>query len=77
MANRTLIRQFSVDDIENDIEQQFQEGLNQWLRDEKREFEVNKIVEGTIRDIRATRGCFYDLGLFLLVIPTAATVSFS
>jgi len=52
MANRNLIRQFSVDDIENDIEQQFQEGLNQWLRDEKREFEVNKIVEGTIRDIR-------------------------
>src|SRR5580698_153624 len=52
MANRNLIRQFSVDDIEDDIEQQFQEGLNQWLRDEKREFEVNKIVEGTIREIR-------------------------
>ncbi len=52
MANRNLIRQFSVDDNELDIEQQFQEGLNQWLRDEKREFEVNKIVEGTIRDIR-------------------------
>jgi len=53
MANRNLIRQFSVDDIEEEqIEKQFEEGLNQWLRDEKREFEVNKIVEGTIRDIR-------------------------
>ncbi len=52
MANRKLIREFSIDDIEGDIEQEFHEGLDQWLRDEKREFDTNKIVEGTIRDIR-------------------------
>src|SRR5262249_24369265 len=52
MANRNLIRQFSTDDLDQDIEQEFQDGLAAWLRDENREFETNKIVEGTIRDIR-------------------------
>jgi small subunit ribosomal protein S1 len=52
MVNRNLLREFDVTDIEADLEIDFEQGLDKWLRDEKREFETNKIVEGTIRDIR-------------------------
>ena len=52
MVNRNLLRQFDVTDFDENIEKDFNLGLDIWLRDEKREFEVNKIVEGTVRDIR-------------------------
>jgi small subunit ribosomal protein S1 len=53
MVNRNLLRQFDVPDADfEQYEEDFNLGLDQWLRDEKREFETNKIVEGTVRDIR-------------------------
>ncbi len=53
MVNRNLIREFDVNDNDQElIEQEFNVGLDQWLQDENREFEVNKIVEGIVREIR-------------------------
>ena len=52
MVNRNLLRQFDVPDLDAQIDEDFNLGLATWLQDEKREFETNKIVEGTVRDIR-------------------------
>ncbi len=52
MVNRNLLRQFDVTEIDEQLEEDFNVGLTKWLSDEKREFETNKIVEGTIREIR-------------------------
>jgi small subunit ribosomal protein S1 len=53
MVNRNLLRQYEIDDNEfEQHEQDFNLGLEQWLTNEKTEFDANKIVEGTVREIR-------------------------
>jgi small subunit ribosomal protein S1 len=52
MVNRNLLRQFDVAEIDEQIEEDFNLGIEKWLADEKREFDTNKIVEGTVREIR-------------------------
>jgi small subunit ribosomal protein S1 len=53
MVNRNLLRQFDVaDDIEQQIESSFDQDLQNWLQGQNTNYEVNKIVEGTVLDIR-------------------------
>jgi small subunit ribosomal protein S1 len=54
MVNRNLLRQFDVTDLDSidQINQDFDAGISQWIADEKQVFETNKIVDGTVRDIR-------------------------
>jgi len=53
MVNRNLLRQFDVaDDVEQQIESSFDQDLQNWLQGQNTNYEVNKIVEGTVLDIR-------------------------
>src|SRR5262245_51461425 len=53
MVNRNLLRQFGVDaDVDEQIQTAFEEDLQHWLQGQNTNYEVNKIVEGTVLDIR-------------------------
>ena len=54
MANRTLIRQFEASDIDAQLDLLFHTGtdLENWLPEDSQTFDANKIVTGTVVDIR-------------------------
>ncbi|MFO0937406.1 MAG: 30S ribosomal protein S1 [Gemmataceae bacterium] len=54
MANRTLIRQFESSNIDAELDELFKTGtdLTNWLPEDPQTFDANKIVTGTVRDIR-------------------------
>ncbi len=52
MVNRNLLRQFDIDVDHAAIEDDYNHSFNEWLNQENNVFEVNKIVEGTVREIR-------------------------
>lgn len=52
MVNRNLISQFDTSDLEDELNADFEEGMGQYLQDEKREYEPNKIVTGKVLEIR-------------------------
>jgi small subunit ribosomal protein S1 len=52
MVNRNLISQYDTSDLENELNAEFEEGMGQYLQDEKREYEPNKIVTGKVIEIR-------------------------
>jgi small subunit ribosomal protein S1 len=54
MANRNLIRQFETADIDAQLDELFKgtTDLANWLPEDPQTFEANKIVKGTVRDIR-------------------------
>jgi small subunit ribosomal protein S1 len=54
MANRTLIRQFESADIDAELDDLFKTGTDfeNWLPEDIQIFDANKIVTGTVRDIR-------------------------
>jgi small subunit ribosomal protein S1 len=53
MVNRNLIRQFDLPDseLQNQLDQAFDQDITAWLTDEKQVFEANKIVDGRILTI--------------------------
>src|SRR5947209_79203 len=50
MVNRNLLRQFDSSDLDPEIDAIFQDPT--WLPDEEQRYEVNKIVNGRVLDIR-------------------------
>ncbi|MFO0810433.1 MAG: 30S ribosomal protein S1 [Gemmataceae bacterium] len=54
MVNRNLLRQFDPVDIDfqHQLEEDFTHGIGEFIGDEKKVFEPNKIVDGKVRDIR-------------------------
>jgi small subunit ribosomal protein S1 len=52
MANRNLIHQFDISDIDFDLENDFQSVMADWVQKDTTSYETNKIVEGRVRDIR-------------------------
>ncbi len=51
MVNRNLIRQFDLPDAELQIDEAFDQDINDWLTNEKQVFEANKIVDGKVLNI--------------------------
>jgi small subunit ribosomal protein S1 len=54
MANRNLIHQLDIADLEADInlEEDFQKEITEWVGKDTTVYETNKIVEGKVREIR-------------------------
>src|SRR5256885_608870 len=52
MANRNLIHQFDVSDLDAQLEQEFTEAITDWVSKDTTVYETNKIVEGRVREIR-------------------------
>jgi small subunit ribosomal protein S1 len=52
MANRNLIHQFDVSDLDAQLEQEFSEAITDWVSKDTTVYETNKIVEGKVREIR-------------------------
>src|SRR4051812_730183 len=52
MANRNLIHQFDLSDIEADLDREFTAVMGEWISAPGAVFETNKIVEGRVREIR-------------------------
>jgi len=52
MANRNLIHQFDVSDLDAQLEQEFNEAITDWVSKDTTVYETNKIVEGKVREIR-------------------------
>jgi small subunit ribosomal protein S1 len=52
MANRNLIHQFDVSDLDAQLEQEFTEAITDWVSKDTTVYETNKIVEGKVREIR-------------------------
>ena len=52
MANRNLIHQFDVSDLDAQLEQEFNEAITDWVSKDTTVYETNKIVEGRVREIR-------------------------
>jgi small subunit ribosomal protein S1 len=52
MANRNLIHQFDVSDLDAQLEQEFNDAINDWVRQDTTVYETNTIVAGRVRDIR-------------------------
>jgi small subunit ribosomal protein S1 len=52
MANRNLIHQFDVSDLDAQLEQEFNEAISDWVSKDTTVYETNKIVEGKVREIR-------------------------
>ena len=52
MVNRNLLRQFDVSDSEAQIEEDFEHDMRAWIEDTKAVFDLNDIIEGTVREIR-------------------------
>jgi small subunit ribosomal protein S1 len=54
MANRNLIHQINIDDLEADLnlDQTFDTEISKWIGTDQTVFDTNKIVEGKVRDIR-------------------------
>lgn len=53
MVNRNLLRQFDVpDDDINDINQTFDQEIQQWISSDDQDYEANKIVTGKVLEIR-------------------------
>jgi small subunit ribosomal protein S1 len=54
MANRNLIHQINIDDLEAGInlEDDFSKEMDNWVGKDNTVFDTNKIVEGKVRDIR-------------------------
>ncbi len=52
MVNRNLLLQFDVTDQDVELEKEFDDEIAQWLDNQSIDFDVNKIVEGIVREIR-------------------------
>jgi small subunit ribosomal protein S1 len=52
MANRNLIHQFDISDIELELEKDFNDVMTDWVSKDNTVYEPNKIVEGKVREIR-------------------------
>jgi small subunit ribosomal protein S1 len=52
MANRNLIHQFDVSDLDAQLEQEFSEAIADWIGKDTTVYETNKIVAGRVREIR-------------------------
>ena len=52
MVNRNLLQQFDVSDFDDEIQTDWDSGIQEWLENHTANIDVNKIVEGTVRDIR-------------------------
>lgn len=52
MANRNLIHQFDVSDIDALLEEEFNSAIHDWVQKDTTVYETNKIVEGKVREIR-------------------------
>ncbi|QVL31286.1 30S ribosomal protein S1 [Telmatocola sphagniphila] len=61
MVNRNLLRQFDISSVESQIEEDFEKELAGWIGDQTQEYETNKIVEGTVLEIRGEQ-VMIDIG---------------
>jgi small subunit ribosomal protein S1 len=52
MANRNLIHQIDISDLEHDIEGDFEKEIASWIHQDTAVYETNKIVAGKVREIR-------------------------
>src|SRR5688572_5327129 len=52
MANRNLIHQIDISDLEHDLEGDFEKEIASWIGQDTTVYETNKIVTGKVRDIR-------------------------
>ncbi len=54
MVNRNLLRQFDLpeEQAQEEIERNFEEAFGNWLEKDREPVAINKIVEGTVREIR-------------------------
>lgn len=52
MVNRNLLQQFDVSDFDDEINTDWDAGIQTWLENHTANIDVNKIVEGTVREIR-------------------------
>ena len=54
MANRNLIHQIDISDLENDLDldASFTDEISKWIGTDTTVYETNKIVEGKVREIR-------------------------
>jgi small subunit ribosomal protein S1 len=52
MANRNLIHQIDISDLEHDIEGDFEKEIASWIGQDTTVYETNKIVTGKVREIR-------------------------
>ena len=52
MANRNLIHQIDISDLEHDIEGDFEKEIASWMHQDTTVYETNKIVSGKVREIR-------------------------
>jgi small subunit ribosomal protein S1 len=52
MANRNLIHQFDVSDLDAQLEQEFNDAITDWVSKDTTVYETNKIVAGKVREIR-------------------------
>ena len=52
MANRNLIHQIDISDLEADTEADWEKEIAAWIGTDNTVFETNKIVEGKVREIR-------------------------
>jgi small subunit ribosomal protein S1 len=52
MVNRNLLRELDVSATDIQIEQEFDVSMSEWIGDTKAVFDLNDIVEGTVREIR-------------------------
>ncbi|MCX7702119.1 MAG: 30S ribosomal protein S1 [Gemmataceae bacterium] len=54
MVNRNLLRQFDLpeEQMQEEIDRNFEEAFGNWLEKDREPVAINKIVEGTVREIR-------------------------
>ncbi|HJZ94262.1 MAG TPA: 30S ribosomal protein S1 [Gemmataceae bacterium] len=52
MANRNLIHQIDISDLEGDIDPEFEKEIAEWIGKDNTVYETNKIVAGKVREIR-------------------------
>ena len=61
MVNRNLLRQFDVSEFEPQIEQDFERDLQEWMHGQTEVPDTNKIVTGTVLEIRGEQ-VLVDIG---------------
>ncbi len=61
MVNRNLLRQFDVSEFEPQIEQDFERDLQEWMHGQTEVPDTNKIVTGTVLEIRGEQ-VLIDIG---------------